>query len=151
MPIGSYARLQGTPAHETEGSAATWWVRAANMITAYSEVVAGSVLERADNADEYFVWALFTPCQVTAGGDTVDVPAGSVVVVPPGASSVSFAESGSVWRGFTSLNADLLAVAPNSGEYAAHPAGVAPLEPWPMPADRCHSTGTPIAANACDP
>src|SRR6201998_4174610 len=75
MSIGSYAHLQGTPAHETEGSASTWWVRPANMVTAYSEVVAGSVLERADNADEYFVWALFTPCQVTAGGDTVDVPA----------------------------------------------------------------------------
>jgi hypothetical protein len=135
MPIGSYAHLQGTPAHETEGSAATWWVRAANMITAYSEVVAGSVLERADNADEYFVWALFTPCQVTAGGETVDVPAGSVVIMPPGASSVQFAEAGSVWRGFTSLNADLLDKAPNSGEYAAHPAGVAPVEPWPMPPD----------------
>ena len=135
MPIGSYALLQGTPAHETEGSASTWWVRAANMITAYSEVVAGSVLERADNADEYFLWALFTPCKVTAGGDTVDVPAGSVVIVPPGASSIRFAEAGSVWRGFTSLNADLLEKAPNSGEYAEHPAGVAPLEPWPMPPD----------------
>ena len=37
MSIGSYAHLQGTPAHETEGSASTWWVRAANMVTAYSE------------------------------------------------------------------------------------------------------------------
>jgi mannose-6-phosphate isomerase-like protein (cupin superfamily) len=135
MPIGSYARLQGTPAHETEGAASTWWVRAANMVTAYSEVAAGSVLERADNADEYFVWALFTPCVVTAGGQTVDVPAGSVAIVPPGASRVSFSEAGSVWRGFTSLNADLLDKAPNSGEYAEHPAGVAPLDPWPMPPD----------------
>jgi hypothetical protein len=135
MSIGSYAYLQGTPAHETEASASTWWVRAANMVTAYSEGVAGSVLERADNADEYFVWALFTPCQVTAGGDTVDVPAGSVVIVPPGASSVRFAAAGSVWRGFTSLNADLLAVAPNSAEYAEHPAGVAPVDPWPMPSE----------------
>jgi len=135
MPIGNYALLQGTPAHETEGSASTWWVRAANMITAYSEVVAGSVLERADNADEYFLWALFMSCQVTANGETADVPAGSVVVIPPGASSIRFAAAGSVWRGFTSLNADLLQKAPNSGEYAEHPAGVAPLEPWPMPPD----------------
>ena len=135
MSIGSYAHLQGTPAHETEGSASTWWVRAANMITGYSQVAARSVLERADNADEYFVWALFTPCQVTAGGQTVNVPAGSVVVVPPGASRISFPEAGSVWRGFTSLNADLRGKAPNSGEYAEHPAGVAPVEPWPMPGD----------------
>ena len=135
MPIGSYARLQGTPPHETEGSASTWWVRAANMITAYSEVVPGSVLSRADNADEYFVWALFTPCQVTAGGDTVDVPAGSVVVVPPGSSSIRFTAAGSVWRGFTALSPDLLGTAPNSGEYATHPVGVAPVEPWPMPPD----------------
>ena len=135
MPIGSYAHLQGTPAHESEGSASTWWVRAANMITAYSEGEAGSVLERAGNADEYFVWALFTPCQVTAGGDTVDVPAGSVVIVPPGDSSIRLTEAGSLWRGFTALNADLLGKAPNSAEYADHPAGVAPVEPWPMPAD----------------
>ena len=135
MTIGSYAPLQGTQAHETEGSASTWWVRAANMITAYSEVVPGSVLARADNADEYFLWALFTPCQVTAGGDTVDVPAGSVVIVPPGRSSIRFAEQGAVWRGFTALNADLRDKAPNSREYAGHPAGVAPVEPWPMPRD----------------
>src|ERR1700730_11059557 len=101
MTIGSYAPLQGTQAHETEGSASTWWVRAANMITAYSAVVPGSVLARADNADEYFLWALFTPCQVTAGGDTVDVPAGSGVIVPPGASSVRFTDPGSLSRGVT--------------------------------------------------
>jgi hypothetical protein len=135
MPIGSYAHLQGTPAHESEGSASTWWVRAANMITAYSEGEAGAVLERADNADEYFVWALFSPCQVSAGGETVDVPAGSVVIMPPGASSVRFTAAGSLWRGFTSLNTDLLEAAPNSAEYADHPAGVAPVDPWPMPAD----------------
>jgi hypothetical protein len=135
MTIGSYAPLQGTQAHATEGSASTWWVRAANMITAYSEVVPGSVLARADNADEYFLWALFTPCQVTAGGDTVDVPAGSVVIVPPGRSSIRFAERGAVWRGFTALNADLRDKAPNSREYAGQPAGVAPVEPWPMPRD----------------
>jgi hypothetical protein len=135
MSIGSYAQLQGTPPHETEGSASTWWVRAATMISAYSEGVAGSELKRAGNADEYFVWALFTPCQVTAGGQTVDVPAGSVAIVPPGESSIRFTEAGALWRGFTALNADLLAVAPNSHEYAGHPAGVAPVEPWPMPPD----------------
>jgi mannose-6-phosphate isomerase-like protein (cupin superfamily) len=134
MSIGSYAHLQGTPAHESEGSASTWWVRAANMVTGYSQVAAGSVLERADNADEYFVWALFTPCRVTAGGQTVNVPAGSVVVVPPGPSAVSFAEAGSVWRGFTALNGDLAAVAPGSGQYPGRPAGVAPVQAWPMPA-----------------
>lgn len=133
MSIGTYAHLQGTPPHDTEGFASTWWVRAANMVTAYSEVVPGSVLERADNADEYFVWALFTPCRVVVGEETVDVPAGSVVIVPPGASSIRFSTEGSVWRGFTSLNTDLLDRAPNSGEYAEHPAGLAPVEPWPMP------------------
>ena len=114
------------------------------MITAYSEVVPqerSSVLARADNADEYFLWALFTPCQVTAGGDTVDVPAGSVVIVPPGRSGrrIRVAEQGTGqcgrWGGFTALNADLRDKAPNSREYAGHPAGVAPVEPWPMPRD----------------
>jgi len=133
MSIGSYARFQGTPAHETEGSASTWWNRAANMITAYSEVVDGSVLHRAGNADEYFLWALFTPCEVSAGGETVSVPAGSVVIVPPGESSVRFAQAGAVWRGFTSLNSDLLEKPPNSHEYAERPAGVAPVGAWPMP------------------
>lgn len=135
MSIGSYARFQGTPPHESEGSVSTWWNRAANMITAYSEAIAGSVLHRADNADEYFLWALFTPCHVTAGGRTVIVPAGSVAIIPPGDSSVVFAGTGAVWRGFTSLNDDLLEKAPNSREYAKRPSGVAPVEAWPMPPD----------------
>src|ERR1700753_720247 len=141
MSIGSYAHWLGTHAHETEGTSKTWWNRAANMITAYSEGVAGSALERADNADEYFVWALFSPCQVSAGGQTVDVPAGSVVIMPPGASTVTFTEAGSLWRGFTALNADLLDKAPNSAEYADHPAGVAPVDPWPAPTDGYKNRG----------
>jgi quercetin dioxygenase-like cupin family protein len=105
------------------------------MVTAYSEVIPGSVLHRADNADEYFLWTLFTPCHVTAGGRTVSVPAGSVVIIPPGESSVLFAGTGAVWRGFTSLNDDLLEKAPNSREYAERPSGVAPVQAWPMPPD----------------
>src|SRR5260221_10018475 len=112
MSIGSYARLQGTPPHETEGSASTWWVRAATMISAYSEGVAGSELKRAGNADEYFAWALFTPCQVTAGGQTVDVPAGSVAIVPPGESSIRFTEARSLWRGVSPPHAPPLSPGP---------------------------------------
>src|SRR5258708_31956226 len=103
------------------------------MVSAYSEGVAGSELKRADNADEYFVWALHTPCQVTAGGETVDVPAGSVAIVSPGESSIRFTEPGSLWRGVTAPNADPPPVAPHSPEYTRPPAGRAPLEPWPTP------------------
>jgi hypothetical protein len=135
MPIGGYAHFSRTAPQETDGPTATWYNRSATMITAYSTVRDGSVLKRADNVDEYFVWALFTPCSVSAGGATVDVPAGSVVIVPPGESSISFTQEGSVWRGFTSLNEDLRTVAPNSAEYYRHPTGVAPVEAWPMPVD----------------
>ena len=133
MPIGSYAHFSRTEPGESDGTTSTWFNRSATMITAYSKVAPGSVLTRKNNVDEYFVWALFTPFTLTAGDETVEVPVGSVVIVPPGDSTLTFSEAGSVWRGFTSLNQDLLTVAPNSDEYYLHPDGVAPIEPWPMP------------------
>ena len=135
MSIGSYSHFTRMDPQESDGTTSTWYNRSATMITAYSTVGAGSVLKRSNNVDEYFVWALFTPCTVSAGGESVEVPAGSVVIVPPGDSELSFAQEGSVWRGFTALNEDLLNVAPNSAEYARHPDGVAPVEAWPMPVD----------------
>ena len=135
MTIGSYAHFSRITPQETDALTSTWYYRSATMITAYSTVGDGSVLRRKNNADEYFVWALFTPCTVNANGETVEVPAGSVVIVPPGDSTISFTHAGSVWRGFTALNEDLLQVASNSDEFPRHPDGVAPVEPWPMPVD----------------
>lgn len=134
MSIGVYAHFQREKAHEVDGSSLTWWNRAASMVSAYSEVGAGSVLVREDNADEYFVWALWTPMTVVTPAETVQVKAGSLVIVPPGRSELRFAEAGKVWRGFTTLSPDLQFIAPNAAvDYPQHPAGVAPVDAWPMP------------------
>lgn len=133
--IGTYRRFYEEAPGETADKSRTWYHRTATMVCAYSAVEAGAELEREENPDEYFIWAFFTPCEVTAGGETTAVPAGSLVIVPPGKSSVRFPQSGAIWRGFTAHCADLLAKCPNADEYAAQTPGIAPLEDWPMPPD----------------
>ena len=133
--IGKYVMFHELEPSETDGKTRVWYGRAANMVSAYLEGEAGAALSRPDNPDEYFVWALLTPVVVTAGDQRVEVPAGSVVIVPPGASSVELAENGSAWIGFTANATDLLDKCLNPEDYAEIPPNIAPIEAWPMPKD----------------
>jgi hypothetical protein len=127
----------------------TWWIRAQNMVLAYSDVAAEAKFVRAGQLDE---WMLLLPeagtsAAVTAGGETVAVPGHSLVVVPPGASEVRVTGTGPVVRLFTTHNEDLAALSMNASAYqAAHPE-VSPLRPWPAPAGgyriRCYDLGVP--------
>lgn len=133
--IGSYFRIYEEEPSEVGDGTATWYYRSANMVCAYSSVEKGSRLILRDSPEEYFVWAFFTPCRVSTPGEEKDVKAGSLVIVPPGDSTIEFADAGSIWRGFTASAADLLGKCANNAEYPCHPEGVAPLDPWPMPVD----------------
>ncbi|HET6502614.1 MAG TPA: hypothetical protein VFG87_17805 [Amycolatopsis sp.] len=129
--------------------APTWLMRSQNMVLAYSDVTEPATFARADQPDE---WMLLLPeaptsASVTAGGETVQVPGRSLVVVPPGSSEVRVTGAGPVVRLFTTCSEDLARLAVNTDSYqAAHP-GVSPLEPWPAPVDgyriRCYDLDVP--------
>lgn len=133
--IGTYRRLYEEPPDETKGGARRWFHRTLNMVCVYMEGERGASFVRRGSPDEYFAWPLFHRVRVTADGETVDAPRGSVVVVPPGDSTVELVEEGHVWLGFSGLGSDLFDRCPNNDEYKDSPEGMAPIETWPEPID----------------
>ncbi|RYE03826.1 MAG: hypothetical protein EOP61_03065 [Sphingomonadales bacterium] len=122
-----------SPLADVDAGAETWITRGANFVTVVSRAPAGTILARAENPDEYMVVTHDVGATISAGGETIHAAPDSLTIVPPGASSVTLEGAGEIVRIFSSLAADLAARASNAGEYAAHPADVAPLVPWPEP------------------
>ncbi|QEL23853.1 hypothetical protein FQV39_15690 [Bosea sp. F3-2] len=130
-----YARFYAQGPQQTGKGSKTWLARGQNFIVAYSDVEAGAALERASQQDEY---CLILPekalgATVSAGSETVEVPGGSIVFVPPGASRVTVAGTGRLIRIFSSTAPDLAAACSNAASYAEPHANVALLAPWPEP------------------
>lgn len=123
----------GPPQVTAADGSATWLTRARTFVVALSQVSAGSVLAREDNADEYMVFVREgTTATVRAGAEQVEVDGvGDVlVIVPPGASEVRMHRAGWVTRIFSHRAADLAAAAGN----AAHqPVAAADAPPPPPP------------------
>ena len=132
--IGTYRKFyEDKPDDGGEGGAEVWYHRTQNMVCVYMKGPGGAAYVRRDNPDEAFVWALFHPLRVAAGGESLDVPLGSLVILPPGDSSVALPEGGDVWIGFTSEARDLLDRCPNKDEYQPRVDNIAPIVPWPEP------------------
>lgn len=131
--IGTYRRIYEDAPDEEIGGGGLWLHRTQNMVAAYLSGSAGARIERAANPDEYFVWALFHPVRVSAADETVEVPKGSVVIMPPGHSTVELMESGHVWLGFTALARDLIERCPNYDEYEPPVERISSIERWPEP------------------
>lgn len=132
------------PAHEADG-ARTWVGRGANFIVAVSEVQAGATLARRDQPDEYFIFLPDAGTTIHAGDQRIEAGAESVTIVPPGDSRVVMKAAGQVVRVFSHRAADLLALAGNAADYAQPTPEVAPLVPWPTPADGFRLRHYPLA------
>jgi hypothetical protein len=114
---------------------ATWYARGQNFIVALTEAEAGARLRRTGQQDEYVLLLedKETAVQVSAGGEIVDVPGYSIVIVPPGDSEITVPNGGRIVRLFSTQSADLAAKCANAEAYAtAHP-HIPPFEPWPEP------------------
>ncbi|WP_304309073.1 hypothetical protein [Pseudacidovorax intermedius] len=132
------------PAHEADG-ARTWVSRGANFIVTVSEVQPGATLARQGQPDEYFVFLPDAGATIHAGDARIEAGAESVTIVPPGESRVVMKAAGQVVRIFSHRAADLLALAGNAADYARPTPEVAPLVPWPTPADGFRLRHYPLA------
>lgn len=123
----------GEPDETTPGGSATWYVRGHNFVLAWTAMVAGDVLARDVQPDEYVVILPYQSgdIEVRAGGEREPVSGKAVVVVPPGSSEVSALGDCTVVRLFTSRSEDMLAKARNAEAYREPHPNVAPFEPWP--------------------
>lgn len=130
-----YGLFYETEPQIVENAARTWLTRGQNFLVSYTRADAGAVLARDAQADEYVV--IFPDRGeggiVEANGERVAVDGYSLVIVPPGTSSVTSTGGGQVVRIFSTRSDDLCALCSNVESYAqAHP-NLPPFESWPEP------------------
>lgn len=125
--------------------ARTWVARGANFVVTVTQATAGARLERRGQPDEYMVFLPESGATVRAGNESAEAGAESVTIVPPGDSEVVVHGAGQVVRVFSHHARDLLALASNAAAYADATPDVAPLVPWPTPADGLRLRNYPLA------
>lgn len=159
----SIARWHDEPPVIESALERTWVARGANFVVTLTQAADGARLVRDDQPDEHMVVLVDCAATFRTGGDTAEVPADSLVIVPPGASELRVHGRGQVLRVFSHRAADLAAVASNAETLepwihaaeaaagAAGPdaviAGVAPLVPWPAPHGGFRLRHYPLAAH----
>ena len=123
------------PPQRNDASGHTWMTRGQNFVLAYTEAKPGAVLARKTQMDEYVVLIPDhgTPVMAEAAGQIETCDGYSLIVMPPGASSVTLPRGGRVVRLFSAQSPDLNEACANSASYAdAHP-NLPPYAPWPAP------------------
>lgn len=130
-----YVRFGELPPADSGAHHQTWYARGQNFVVAYSRARSGAVFERALQPDEYMLLlpARGAGARVVAGGETVDVPGYSLVVVPPGASRIELRQDTELLRVFSSRNADVAARAANAASYREPHPHIPAFQPWPDP------------------
>ncbi|MDT2024096.1 hypothetical protein [Methylocella sp. CPCC 101449] len=110
-----------------------WITRAANFVADVTEAKPGARLARTQQADEYMAFVVSGRAIVEAGSQSQDVEPETLVIVPPGASTLTMPDGGEVVRVFSNKATDLTAAAANAAIYADAIAEVTPIVPWPDP------------------
>ncbi|MHA6622709.1 cupin domain-containing protein [Pseudonocardia sp. DLS-67] len=115
----------------------TWFVRAQNVVLAHTEAVAGEVLARTGDTDEYVVLLPheISTARVRAGGAEVELAGQGLIVVPPGDSEVVAAAATHLVRLFRPDAPGVAAAAANAASYAEPHPRVAIEDRWPAPVD----------------
>lgn len=126
---------RGDPDETTPGGSSTWYVRGHNFVLAYTTMVAGDVLERDGQPDEYVAISPYETgnVEVRANGEHESVSGKAVVMIPPGSSAVAALDDCTVVRLFSSRSTDQLDKARNRDAYREPHPNVAAFEAWPDP------------------
>lgn len=131
----SFGKFYETAPQHVGPGERTWIARGQNFVVALTMAEPGASLARSAQADEYVVLAPEpdTPFVAATPSETVEVPGGSLAMIPPGDSTIRLPRGGRVIRFLTNRAADLLELASNAADYAQAHEHVAPLAPWPAP------------------
>jgi hypothetical protein len=133
----SYAKFYETDPQFVADRSATWLVRGQNFVLAYSEVEPGAALERQTQPDEYalLIPGATTTVELTTDDEVVKLAGRTLTFVPPGRSVARVLTGGRIVRVLTAAAHDLATASVNAAAYLTPQPNVAPLEPWPVPAD----------------
>lgn len=133
----TYRELRSTsPDEQHDGGGCTWWTRSQAMVIAQSAAEAGDSLD-ATTAGEYMaILADGVTATISAGGEGVVITEPSVIVIPPGSSSIAVDSDGTLFRIFAAAVEPALADrCANAADYADADGNVAPFAAWPEPSD----------------
>ncbi len=113
----------------------TWLTRGQSFVVAYSILKQGAAVRRDEQLDEYVILLPdnSVTAKLTSGSQTCEIPARSLVIVPPGASEVQLETTGRLVRIFSTAAVDLAQRSVNADSYQSPKPNVAPFEPWPAP------------------
>jgi hypothetical protein len=114
-------------------------VRGQHFVVAYTEAVDLTSLSRPEQPDEYMVLVPDRQGKVRIHVEdgVTDVDGSHLVVVPPGASTITSAP-GRIVRIFTSQSPDLVRRCINAASYAIPHRYVGSFDPWPSPSGGFH-------------
>ena len=118
------------PAEKGDGIS-TWYARGQNFVVGYSELDGTASFSRTGQPDEYVV--LLADDTLSASVGDVTASGKTMIVVPPGDSTVTVTGQGRVLRLLTTRSSDIAALAANAGSYAERHENIADFQPWPEP------------------
>jgi hypothetical protein len=127
--------MEGVPPDELHpGGSRTWWTRSQAMVIASTSASAGDALA-AETSGEYVALLLEGATgAVEHGSSSERVGMSAVVIVPPGASTVSLDAAGTVVRIFAAATEPSLAArCANAADYVDGDGNVAEFVAWPDP------------------
>ena len=130
-----YVKFYDLSPLEGAGGERTWYARGQNLVVGYTTADAGAALSRADQPDEYMLLLLDAALRVviTTPSERVQVDGSSLVIIPPGQSSVAVTSGGRLARVFSARSTDLTDKCSNAASYETPHQGVAAFEPWADP------------------
>lgn len=130
-----HVKFHELPPVEETPQVKTWYARGQNFVVGYSEVDGTATFTRSGQPDEYVVLLAddALSASVEASGEQVSASGKTMLVVPPGDSSVTVTGRGRVMRLLTTTSQDVAALAVNAKSYAQPHENIPPFEPWPDP------------------
>jgi hypothetical protein len=130
-----YALFGDTPPQIDDETGQSWFARGQNFIVVYTRAAPGAVFARSGQVDEYVLLSEdpAAVAQISANGETLDVPGERISFIPPGESAITLPQGGEIVRLFTSRSADLAALCVNAPGYAEQQPHIPALENWPDP------------------
>jgi hypothetical protein len=143
----TYAELHDASDFELGANASrTWWTRSEAIVIAYTEAQPGDELTVETDAEYVALVLDGASVRVAHGTDEAGASDESVVIVPPGLSTVHVDRRGTLARIFAAATVpDLAARCANAGDYADADPNVAEFVAWPDPPDgfaiRVHALG----------
>jgi hypothetical protein len=130
-----HVRFRDVAPVEKTDDVTTWYARGQNFVVGYSDLDGTATFTRAGQPDEYVVLLAddALSARVRAPGEEVSASGRTMLVVPPGDSTVTVTGTGRVIRLLTTRSDDVAALAANAGSYAERHENIAPWRPWPEP------------------